>query len=413
MIELDNLKRYITHEDRQVREFAVKYFVDGHIADEDITPLVLDAYENDLDKEEAGLLLYYASRLPQTSETLKRVYNLEPVDINAVLHIDNILAYADLEFLRQHSNIRPRMDNANNILNERFYLSTVETRDLWNKLWKHSKSGEGANYQEFDYSYGNLIIGELVKRTDFPMDELKEKLKTYYPPEYTGWDDTFLSYLVGELRLTETIPFLINNLKRQGDFLCDSSQEALIKIGTSEVVKAIHNEYFKGSDHFRLNSAIVLKNTKVPESEEIIIDILPKEKNISIKTLLANALCAQLSVKGIPLVMNLINKGYDRIMVSLEKQMYVNCIINNIDRPELLKWREEIKAHELEVKEAKEKFEKGDFSVEDFKDSLEELYKKMNERKELKELYSGKEKVGRNDPCPCGSGKKYKKCCLK
>jgi hypothetical protein len=22
------------------------------------------------------------------------------------------------------------------------------------------------------------------------------------------------------------------------------------------------------------------------------------------------------------------------------------------------------------------------------------------------------EKVGRNDPCPCGSGKKYKNCCL-
>lgn len=24
---------------------------------------------------------------------------------------------------------------------------------------------------------------------------------------------------------------------------------------------------------------------------------------------------------------------------------------------------------------------------------------------------SGKSKVGRNNPCPCGSGKKYKKCC--
>jgi uncharacterized protein YecA (UPF0149 family) len=23
-----------------------------------------------------------------------------------------------------------------------------------------------------------------------------------------------------------------------------------------------------------------------------------------------------------------------------------------------------------------------------------------------------KRKLGRNDPCPCGSGKKYKKCCL-
>jgi uncharacterized protein YecA (UPF0149 family) len=28
-------------------------------------------------------------------------------------------------------------------------------------------------------------------------------------------------------------------------------------------------------------------------------------------------------------------------------------------------------------------------------------------------LKSGsKTKLGRNDPCPCGSGKKYKKCCL-
>ncbi|MBI4585332.1 MAG: SEC-C domain-containing protein [Planctomycetes bacterium] len=22
-----------------------------------------------------------------------------------------------------------------------------------------------------------------------------------------------------------------------------------------------------------------------------------------------------------------------------------------------------------------------------------------------------RQKIGRNDPCPCGSGKKYKKCC--
>lgn len=32
-----------------------------------------------------------------------------------------------------------------------------------------------------------------------------------------------------------------------------------------------------------------------------------------------------------------------------------------------------------------------------------------------KELFRGemKKKVGRNDPCPCGSGKKFKKCCEK
>jgi preprotein translocase subunit SecA len=28
-----------------------------------------------------------------------------------------------------------------------------------------------------------------------------------------------------------------------------------------------------------------------------------------------------------------------------------------------------------------------------------------------KPVKRAKKKVGRNDPCPCGSGKKYKKCC--
>ena len=31
----------------------------------------------------------------------------------------------------------------------------------------------------------------------------------------------------------------------------------------------------------------------------------------------------------------------------------------------------------------------------------------------LKPIQRAEEKVGRNDPCPCGSGKKYKKCCGK
>ncbi len=30
---------------------------------------------------------------------------------------------------------------------------------------------------------------------------------------------------------------------------------------------------------------------------------------------------------------------------------------------------------------------------------------------EINEPYRAPAKVGRNEPCPCGSGKKYKKCC--
>lgn len=31
---------------------------------------------------------------------------------------------------------------------------------------------------------------------------------------------------------------------------------------------------------------------------------------------------------------------------------------------------------------------------------------------DLSQSEKGRKKIGRNDPCPCGSGKKYKKCCL-
>lgn len=40
-----------------------------------------------------------------------------------------------------------------------------------------------------------------------------------------------------------------------------------------------------------------------------------------------------------------------------------------------------------------------------------EAYQATRRRSVLEDQFSGK-KVGRNEPCPCGSGKKYKKCCL-
>ncbi|MFW5979373.1 MAG: anaerobic sulfatase maturase [Halanaerobium sp.] len=51
-----------------------------------------------------------------------------------------------------------------------------------------------------------------------------------------------------------------------------------------------------------------------------------------------------------------------------------------------------------------------------FMDKLSRLVKAKKPpklmRKEMQKIYQDKWNVGRNDPCPCGSGKKYKKCCL-
>ena len=46
---------------------------------------------------------------------------------------------------------------------------------------------------------------------------------------------------------------------------------------------------------------------------------------------------------------------------------------------------------------------------------LEELQERIDVMKEtqVEQIFRNGHKIHRNDPCPCGSGKKYKKCCGK
>ena len=59
----------------------------------------------------------------------------------------------------------------------------------------------------------------------------------------------------------------------------------------------------------------------------------------------------------------------------------------------------------IDIEDLKESILTEDLPVEGLRDAL--LKEISNIEKEL----HLKKKIGRNDPCPCGSGKKYKKCC--
>ena len=48
-----------------------------------------------------------------------------------------------------------------------------------------------------------------------------------------------------------------------------------------------------------------------------------------------------------------------------------------------------------------------------FSENYREYFNGSSKPSKLQEIVPKKPKVGRNDPCPCGSGKKYKKCCGK
>jgi preprotein translocase subunit SecA len=109
-------------------------------------------------------------------------------------------------------------------------------------------------------------------------------------------------------------------------------------------------------------------------------------------------------VRGIELLQEVYAEtGADYIGRSLETL----CLIHNRDIPEL-------PAIQLQRKENQERRRRR-------WQELNELAAKAN-KKGLLSASSGKapvtvlprsvKKIGRNQPCPCGSGKKYKKCCL-
>lgn len=54
----------------------------------------------------------------------------------------------------------------------------------------------------------------------------------------------------------------------------------------------------------------------------------------------------------------------------------------------------------------------GSVEKEEIQDMIDEAIEKNIEMPSVQDKPKGKKKIGRNEPCYCGSGKKYKRCCL-
>jgi uncharacterized protein YecA (UPF0149 family) len=80
--------------------------------------------------------------------------------------------------------------------------------------------------------------------------------------------------------------------------------------------------------------------------------------------------------------------------------------------PERDAWREEIKSDD----ETRRQWYSRDVPVVDSYTELMQRRRQAETRGSFLPSATSlmfRERVGRNDPCPCGSGKKYKKCCMR
>ncbi|TMU84591.1 hypothetical protein FGG79_15365 [Bacillus sp. BHET2] len=192
--------------------------------------------------------------------------------------------------------------------------------------------------------------------------------------------------MAGEVREASVVSELVNLFKdeEKEDLVLEEVANALVKIGTAEVVREVEKVALYGNTYFY--TLDVLGRIKTDEAEKALLTLFNQTDDITAKTLISDYLCQQLSTDAIPKISAFLEEGYDEGMLCLEESLYVNCIMNDIAHPKLPEWKRLIEEIELQS---------------------------MDEQPFLvSQPVQNGEKVGRNDPCPCGSGKKHKKCCL-
>ncbi len=96
----------------------------------------------------------------------------------------------------------------------------------------------------------------------------------------------------------------------------------------------------------------------------------------------------------------------DGINTSLESELNINELEEDSEIASVIVW-DKLYYNMMEAKA------EWLFTLEEWNDILtEEERKEIKMKRHRDHTMKKSVKVGRNDPCPCGSGKKYKKCCL-
>ncbi|MDR0266948.1 SEC-C metal-binding domain-containing protein [Paenibacillus sp.] len=403
MLNPAQVKPFLLHPENLISNTAIEYFSKGCIYDQELMPLLIERMQNTKTLEQ--LHLFDAKDFLQSNITLETLFNYlgnSDLNVNTRHQIWDIISNSDLQLLEafRHKLNLLSLEHQEKI-NQRFQLTSMTKSALWDQLRKLCLDATGKNVNEFNYGYGTLITQEMSRRSDLDPSEILSILN----PENESYELEYGILLAGEKKLHEAIPVLVDLLGHEGDLVTENAVGALVRIGSSDVIREIAYRFPKASWDFRLFSSDVLGRLKQPESEKAILDLLPVEQDQTIATSLAHGLCTLLSVEGIPLVSHQIGQGNNRL-VDLEESLYVNCIMNNVHLPELERYKHNIERREREFLAREREYAK-------LKKKLQKVNPANTNRLGLssKVPYVASEKVGRNDPCQCGSGKKYKKCC--
>jgi len=437
----DQVRLGLNHPDIRVRTYALKYFGWSHHPDATVAAEAIAVVDR-LGLDEAFDTLYPLSNLHQTSDTVawavERLAELPADETQWELArpLGFLLARTDpaltMSYRSRISSLPGLPRKIARRIERTLEFSTWSADRLWQRLdvlWQLGRNK--FHRRDFPFVEAREITSILARdpaNAPLLMELLRLKANI---KKGTHWRERFLIRLAGEMRYEPAVPTIVYKWRHDPVWLDSQATRALTKIGTDSVVEAVAKAYLRGDYEFRSGAADVFTGIRSDAAVDAAIRLIRKERDPLNREWLIFALVGRPSTKAIDRVRDYIAVDDSAACFQLKSDLIPLCKLMEYEIPELAAWEEEVADPEAWDRAlAKENAEFGDdIRLADLDDSSvdggasdDDVLPEADEfdgGEGTTEPWTEPEKltrgapVGRNDPCPCGSGKKYKKCCLR
>ncbi len=426
---------FLTHDDRLVRRLARDYFDrcgDPGPATADDVWAALDRFPAG---DEARSLARTLADLPQTDASVHRLVAALAGD--AVHGADDLLQQAargvDFPLLVRHREQLLGCDGLDPKVRDHLArrLGTADTPGgvAWDQLMALGLASVGQNSSEVDRDGADVLIEAAARRIEVTGPLAVALLGD---AAVQDWREIFAVRVVGEARYGPAVPLLVAKLGIDADVLLEESAAAVGRIGSDDAIDrlAVFDADGGEDDAWGLNLYVgdALGRIKRPASEAALLARIGREPDDEIKVRLHNDLLDLCSLAGLDAARLLVAADPRHPeSVGLCERLVAAAVMHGVTLPEDARWRDRVRVHDAEVAARRAKLEAGGLAA--FAERMRQRSPDFADPPTAEELppippldiggydpyarfepIRGQPKVGRNDPCPCGSGKKYKKC---
>lgn len=461
----EKIKAAILHPDLDVRDAASRYFATSTVPDPTLMPLAIEAIEK-YGRTTAFSFTDFLRTYPQTDQTVDWVVaelsrEIEGLPEDRYFHrlgMSRLLCHADIRLVFPRAEVifaTPHLDRKErHSLGERFTMAGWDADACWNALQQFCEiNKDQQHFDELDFDHAFRIIEALALQPHEYEGQILSVLAEPLPElgHPRRWLAPLLAKLAGEEQIESAIPLLVGNLGHPDSFVSDQSMFALAQIGTEAVVAAVCERFPRASREFRRYATELLRKIHLDATVEGVLALLPQETDPAMRRELCRALLAHFSSEGIEPARKLLSqRELSPDLRDLRMSLIAACKIMDVRFPEFDAWhmeaqhdaeesqqqtqevrkmayeaggdlaalvrklRAEVARRKTETEILKAELSRGEQAYREQQRRQARLNSRQDHRgKQTEPVNAESKKVGRNDTCPCGSGKKFKHCCLR